>query len=72
MILGTCPKCSAKKLPVKNGQLVPHMSNVSKGKPCDWGIPSFTEEGTNIPFLNNAHLDFYQNMMAMLDVLEEI
>jgi len=67
MIFGSCGKCSASNLPVKNGQLVPHMS---KGKPCDWAIPSDTKEGLDLPFVNNPHLDFFNNMSIMLDLLE--
>ncbi len=68
MIFFFCEKCGATKLPVKNGQLIAHMS---KSKPCDWGIPTDTQEGFDMPFLNNPSLGFYQNMMTMIEILEE-
>jgi hypothetical protein len=67
MIFGTCQKCNSTKLPVKNGQLVPHLS---KGKPCDWGIPSNITEGIDLPYLTNPSMDFFQNISTMLDLLE--
>jgi hypothetical protein len=66
MILGDCARCKATGLPVKNGQLVPHMS---AGKPCNWGIPARTYEW-NTHHFDNVHLDFFQNMSMMLDILE--
>ena len=67
MIFGSCGKCSATNLPVKDGELVAHMS---KGKPCDWAIPLDAREGLDIPFVNNPHLSFFENMSTMLDLLE--
>lgn len=68
MLLGVCSKCKASSLPVREGVLAAHFDN---SKLCTNSVPGETYPSTTPCYINNPSLTFFEQMKAMLELLEE-